>query len=70
MNDLGRRWWIAKEHPSPAYVVMLEGIGVAVLVAGYVMHRSFVMGAGFGLIAAGFIFLPAVLRSKRSVSDR
>jgi hypothetical protein len=65
VNDLGRRYWVAKERKSPRLLAGLIGIGLVVLGIGYFTHRDAVAGAGAGLVLVFSLFTAANLRGRK-----
>ena|GEM_PF-7091431 len=50
MNDLARKYWLAKENRSRPLVVSMLAVGLAFIAFGVASHRDFVAGFGAGLI--------------------
>ena len=59
MNDLSRRYWIAKDARKRPLVLALLGLGIVCIATGTATHRDFIAGFGAGLIIV--IALVAVL---------
>ncbi len=66
MNDLARRYWIAKQNKSPRLLAGLLGVGLVLIGVGYFTHRDFIAGAGVGFVLVFGVFTAAVLRARKS----
>jgi len=56
VNDLSRRYWIAKDGRKRSLVLAMLAAGLACIALGFATHRDFI--AGFG---AGFIIVIALV---------
>jgi ABC-type transport system involved in cytochrome bd biosynthesis fused ATPase/permease subunit len=66
MNDLGRRYWVAKENGSPRLVAGFLVAAMVCLLWGSVMRWGFALGTGIALCLIVLIMLPAQLRRRKS----